>query len=84
MHQYHHKCCFLLCVNFQYVVVCVILILGQIAAVVIFYKFPQVVSNKEILFIMMLRVKSGIFGQTAKFGQRPCLVHILNIGIKIN
>ena len=28
------------------------------------------------------RVKSGIFGQTAKFGQRPCLFHILNIGIK--
>ena len=49
-------------------VVCVVLILGQIAAVVIFYKYPQVVSNKEILFIMMLRVKSGIFGQTAKFG----------------
>ena len=36
--------------SFQYVVVCVILILGQTAAVVIFYKFPQVVSNKEILF----------------------------------
>ena len=30
------------------------------------------------------RVKSGIFGQTAKFRQRPCLFHILNIGIKIN
>ena len=27
-------------------------------------------------------VKSGIFGQTAKFGQRPCLFHISNIGIK--
>ena len=26
-------------------------------------------------------VKSGIFGQTAKFGQRPCLFHISNIGI---
>ena len=25
---------------------------------------------------------SGIFGQTAKFGQRPCLFHISNIGIK--
>ena len=51
LHQYHHKYCFLLCVNFQYVVVCVILILGQIAAVVIFYKYPQVVSKKEILFL---------------------------------
>ena len=30
------------------------------------------------------RVKSGILGQTAKFGQRPCLFHISNIGIKIN
>ena len=68
--------------TFQYVVVCVILILGQTAAVVIFYKFPHVVSNNELLFKMMLRVNSGIFGQIAKFGQRPCLVHILNIGIK--
>ena len=25
------------------------------------------------------RVKSGIFGQTAKFGQRPCLFHISNM-----
>ena len=25
------------------------------------------------------RVKSGIFGQTAKFGQRLCLFHISNI-----
>ena len=30
------------------------------------------------------RVKSGIFGQTAKFGQRLCLFHSSNIGIKIN
>ena len=28
------------------------------------------------------RVKSGIFRQTAKFGQRRCLFHISNIGIK--
>ena len=33
--------------------------------------------------IHCVRVKSGIFGQTAKFGQRPCLFHISNIGIKI-
>ena len=31
---------------------------------------------------LMDRVKSGIFGQTAKFGQRPCLFHISNVGIK--
>ena len=31
---------------------------------------------------MLYRVKSGIFGQTAKLGQRPCLSHISNIGIK--
>ena len=30
----------------------------------------------------MYRVKSGIFGQTAKFGQWPCLFHVSNIGIK--
>ena len=30
----------------------------------------------------MYRVKSGIFGQTAKFGQPPCFFHISNIGIK--
>ena len=27
------------------------------------------------------RVKSGEFGRSAKFGQRPCLFHILIIGI---
>ena len=32
----------------------------------------------------MYRVKSGIFGQTANFGQQPCLFHISNTGIKIN
>ena len=31
---------------------------------------------------MSNRVKSGIFGKTAKFEQRPCLFHISNIGIK--
>ena len=36
------------------------------------------VKHKRIL----ARVKPGIFGQTAKFGQRPCLFHISNIGIK--
>ena len=30
------------------------------------------------------RVKSGKFGQTAKFGQRSCLFHTSIIGIKIN
>ena len=34
------------------------------------------------IYSLMLRVKSGIFGQTAKFGQRFCLFHISNIGIK--
>ena len=29
-----------------------------------------------------LRVKLGIYGQTAQFGQRPCLFHISDIGIK--
>ena len=44
-------------------------------------------NNKrfEIPFIILpfiSRVKSGIFGQTAKFGQRHSLFHISNIGIK--
>ena len=30
----------------------------------------------------MYRVKSGIFGQTANFGQQPCLFHISNTGMK--
>ena len=30
------------------------------------------------------RVKSGKFGRSAKFGQRPCSFHILIIVIKIN
>ena len=29
-----------------------------------------------------IRVKLGKFGRSAKFGQRPCLFHILIIGIK--
>ena len=37
-------------------------------------------GSKEVGIIY--RVKLGIFGQTAKFGQRPCLFHISNIGIK--
>ena len=28
------------------------------------------------------RVKSGKFGRSTKFGQRPCLFHILTTGIK--
>ena len=28
------------------------------------------------------RVKTGIFGQTAKFGQPPCMFHSSVIGIK--
>ena len=31
---------------------------------------------------MNCRLKSGKFGRPAKFGQRPCLFHILIIGIK--
>ena len=34
------------------------------------------------LSMLLTRVKLGIFGQTAKFGQRHCLFHISNIGIK--
>ena len=51
----------------------------------------QNVTSKEELFCQILiqmagflltRVKSGIFGQTAKFGQPPCLFHSSIIRIK--
>ena len=32
--------------------------------------------------VVPYRAKSGIFGQTAKFGQPPCLFHSSVIGIK--
>ena len=32
----------------------------------------------------MNRVKSGIFGQTANFGEQPCSFYISDTGIKIN
>ena len=37
-----------------------------------------------LFYFLASRVKSGIFGQTAKSGQQPCLFHSSNIGIKIN
>ena len=37
---------------------------------------------KLLLFLLVSRVKSSIFGQTGKLGQRPCLFQISNIGIK--
>ena len=40
------------------------------------------IENSSRLISAKRRVKSGIFGQTAKLGQRPCLFHISNIGIK--
>ena len=33
---------------------------------------------------LLYRVTSGKFGLSAKFGQRPCLFHILDIAIKDN
>ena len=46
-----------------------------------FYIFPKAV-NTIICGQNYLTVKSGIFGQTAKFGQPPCLFHSSIIGIK--
>ena len=34
-------------------------------------------------YVSVSRVKSGKLGRSAKFGQRPCLFHILIIVIKI-
>ena len=39
-------------------------------------------KNFWLVYYFATRVKSSIFGQTAKFGQRPCLFHISNIRIK--
>ena len=38
------------------------------------YSFTNVIN--------IIRVQSGIFGQTAKFGQPPCLFHSSIIGMK--
>ena len=40
------------------------------------------ISVLKKYFTSTIRVKSGIFGQTAKFGQPPCLIHSSIIGIK--
>ena len=40
------------------------------------------VDMEFLATIIRNRVKSGIFGQTAKFGKRLCLFHISNIRIK--
>ena len=42
------------------------------------------IASKFGPVVIFLRVKSGKFGRSAKFGQRSCLFHILIIGIKIN
>ena len=54
---------------------------------IIWLRLSSVFESRRISFFkiflvrIVYRVKSGIFGQTAKFGQRPCLFHISNIGI---
>ena len=60
--------------------------LGIFTTVIVFEEGPGLVA----IFLMLdkdpeieyIRVKLGIFGQTAKFRQRPCLFLISNIGIK--
>ena len=49
---------------------------------IFFLLFPN--PTKKLFAWPSYRVKSGIFGQTAKFGQPPCLFHSSIIGIKIN
>ena len=43
-----------------------------------------VICTTHVERMLISRVKSGIFGQTAKFGQPPCLFFSSVIGIKIN
>ena len=38
--------------------------------------------ESRVFCLKVSMVKSGKFGQSSKFGQRPCLFHILIIGIK--
>ena len=38
--------------------------------------------NARYVLVVSSRVKSGIFGQTAKLGQPPCFFHSSVIGIK--
>ena len=40
-------------------------------------------THTHFVGFVKCRVQSGIFGQTAKFGQPPCLFHSSIIGIKI-
>ena len=40
------------------------------------------VTDLGVTFLLLNGVKSGIFGQTAIFGQPPCLFHSSIIGIK--
>ena len=39
-------------------------------------------DSRPVIMNKTIRVKSGIFGQTAKFGQPPCMFHSSMIGIK--
>ena len=41
-----------------------------------------VICATHVERMLISKVKSGIFGQTAKFGQPPCLFHSSVIGIK--
>ena len=41
-----------------------------------------VMNRQYVTHLCFARVQSGKFGRSAKFGQRPCLFHILMIGIK--
>ena len=46
--------------------------------------FKKIFSNFRPLGLCQEtnRVKSGKFGQSSKFGQLPCLLHVSNVGIK--
>ena len=51
---------------------------------ILFILFEKTNQNTCVLAVTLTkgRVKSGKFGRSAKFGQRPCLFHILIIGMK--
>ena len=72
MHQFHHN---LWGVHFAILNKERVTKLVGVNMVTVVFRRPAKITWKD-------RVKSGMFGQTVKFGQQPCLFHISIIGIK--
>ena len=70
------------------IVLCLFLTVSRVCLQCVIVVFPghtNLISNRSAWFkprCVVCRVKSGKFGQTAKFGQPLCLFHSSMIGIK--